>query len=295
MTPAEEVFEEGSVDARTYGGLDIVPTPPADTPPDEAVLEWTPSPRLTCGDPDWFTDPAIVAAARQVLGRIDLDPASEAAANEVIQADEFYDTGTNGLLQAWHGRIFLNPPGGKDGAGQALVPQFWNELVRAWTRGDVTEAIWVGYSLEQLQTLQNSSTTGMTPLDFPFCIPSRRIPFVENPERKARREAAGKKKSGPTHANYIVYLGDALGRERFYEVFESIGAVNRDAIHHAVMTEKDPSTCVWKEDPDSDSWDGACGNKWSFINDGPKENGVKFCQYCGKHVVAFPYVEEPAA
>jgi hypothetical protein len=132
-------------------------------------------------------------------------------------------------VQEWFGRVFLNPPGGKDDAGQALVPQFWNKLVREWTNGNVHEAIWIGYSLEQLQTLQNSSTTGMTPMDFPFCIPSSRIPFVENPARKAKREAEGKKKSGPTHANYIVYLGDALGRERFYEVFERIGACNRDA------------------------------------------------------------------
>ena len=46
-------------------------------------------------------------------------------------------------------------------------------------------------------------------------------------------------------------------------------------------------TCEWK--PDSDhSWEGQCGTKWQFFDDGPTENGMKFCPGCGKPVLSSP-------
>lgn len=42
--------------------------------------------------------------------------------------------------------------------------------------------------------------------------------------------------------------------------------------------------CEWYEDEDG-VWDTACGAMWEFINDGPKENNMKFCHNCGKKVV----------
>lgn len=43
--------------------------------------------------------------------------------------------------------------------------------------------------------------------------------------------------------------------------------------------------CEWTHDEPQYSWDSACGEKWSFIEGGPKENFVRFCQGCGKPVV----------
>ena len=46
--------------------------------------------------------------------------------------------------------------------------------------------------------------------------------------------------------------------------------------------------CVWTQDSDfemGDTYDSGCGEKWSFIEGGPKENNVRFCQGCGKPVV----------
>lgn len=42
-------------------------------------------------------------------------------------------------------------------------------------------------------------------------------------------------------------------------------------------------TCGWTTppDPDFDVWDTGCGNAFEFNADGPKENGFKFCPYCG--------------
>lgn len=185
--------------------------------------------RHSMDSPEWYTPDLIVAPARTVMGGIDLDPASHAEANERIQAKTFYDEIMDGLTLPWHGRVFLNPPGGKDADGDPLVPQFWTMLVDEFLQRRVTEAVWVGYSLEQLQTLQNAKAR-MTPLDFSMCVPRRRIEFIENEAKKASRMAkliaAGKKpneKSQPSHANYVTYMGP--NARTFAQVFGAIGQV----------------------------------------------------------------------
>lgn len=48
------------------------------------------------------------------------------------------------------------------------------------------------------------------------------------------------------------------------------------------------STCLWVEDTDpnmSGNWHSSCGEMWSFIDGGPKENNMTFCHHCGKRVV----------
>ena len=41
--------------------------------------------------------------------------------------------------------------------------------------------------------------------------------------------------------------------------------------------------CVWTEDTwYGEVFDTDCGEKWVFETDGPKQNGMKFCCYCGK-------------
>ena len=43
-----------------------------------------------------------------------------------------------------------------------------------------------------------------------------------------------------------------------------------------------PRVCAWAlDDPDSGTWATSCGNLWLFNDEGPKENGVEFCPYCG--------------
>ena len=47
------------------------------------------------------------------MGGIDLDPASCAEANKIVQAKQFYSQRDDGLKQPWFGRIWLNPPYGR--------------------------------------------------------------------------------------------------------------------------------------------------------------------------------------
>lgn len=59
---------------------------------------------------DWYTPPPVVAAARAVMGGIDLDPASCEEANRVVRADTFWTAQDSPLGRDWFGRVWLNPP-----------------------------------------------------------------------------------------------------------------------------------------------------------------------------------------
>ena len=40
--------------------------------------------------------------------------------------------------------------------------------------------------------------------------------------------------------------------------------------------------CKWiPDDPDIGAWGTSCGRVFEFTNDGPEENGYKFCPGCG--------------
>src|SRR3990167_189333 len=62
------------------------------------------------GENEWYTPKNYIDAAKQVMGSIDLDPASSAKANEIVQANKYYSKDDNGLTQEWAGNIWLNPP-----------------------------------------------------------------------------------------------------------------------------------------------------------------------------------------
>ena len=92
---------------------------------------------------EWYTPNAVVEAAREAMGAIDLDPASCAEANEIVRAGAFYSRADNALARPWYGKVWLNPPFGRHAplfvarlsAGEIeqaclLLPQ--NSLCTAW-------------------------------------------------------------------------------------------------------------------------------------------------------------------
>ena len=149
--------------------------------------EETPAPTATesrhsMASPDWMSPKWLVELAREVLDVIELDPASDEEANGIVDAERIYTKADNGLMQPWHGTVFHNPPGG-------LVAEFWAKFLAEWFADRMTAGIWVGYSLEQLQTLQQVEPGLMTPLDLSICVPKKRIAFVENAAARAARRA----------------------------------------------------------------------------------------------------------
>lgn len=56
-------------------------------------------------------------------------------------------------------------------------------------------------------------------------------------------------------------------------------------------------TCTWVEQDDKDmpgTYASSCGEMWSFIDGGVKENRVTYCHHCGGKVVpASPREQQP--
>jgi ParB-like chromosome segregation protein Spo0J len=156
---------------------------------------------------EYYTPPQYIEAARQVMGDIDLDPASNERAQEWINAGTFYTAGDDGLSQSWHGRVWLNPPYGTD-KGQSNQGTWAQRLIEEYQAGNVTEGILLvkaalGYNwFEDLW------------IDWPVCFARERLSFI-----KADGSSDGQSKMGTA----FFYLGS--NTKRFHEVFRSFGRV----------------------------------------------------------------------
>jgi ParB family chromosome partitioning protein len=184
-----------------------------------------------------YTPPEIIAAARATLGAIDLDPASCARANEMVLATRYYTRADDGLTKPWAGRIFLNPPGGLDDEYQSRQKLWWFRLARDWAHGLVEQAIFIGFSLQILQSSQIQSS-GPIPLDFPLCVIAQRVKFLKPRGRRTRALVVGRQ---PPHASCVVFLPPRAARERslrigiFEERFGAMGRVINTTAPVAVM------------------------------------------------------------
>ncbi|MFA6242681.1 MAG: hypothetical protein WC655_17210 [Candidatus Hydrogenedentales bacterium] len=47
----------------------------------------------------------------------------------------------------------------------------------------------------------------------------------------------------------------------------------------------DPPHCFWtRADDDTDMWETRCKQAFQFNDGTPKQNGFKFCPYCGRKI-----------
>ncbi len=131
-----------------------------------------------------YTPSHIVEMVREVLGSIDLDPATSLQANKTVRAERYWtlEDGPEATFEtAWEGNVFLNPPGGQKmvllGTGYTSNPSlFGGKMMHAWDQEKTMRAgIFLGFTLEVLQSSQCVEKYPM--LRFPICVPSRRIQF----------------------------------------------------------------------------------------------------------------------
>jgi hypothetical protein len=130
--------------------------------------------------PEHYSPERLVTIIRKILGgSVDFDPASNKYANQVIQAQKYYsllDRGENSLELDWPktGTMVENSPGEKTGK---LVKSFWEKTVESTTDTDL-RAVWIGFSLNQLSTLQKTNALfNRSPLSYASCILSNRLCF----------------------------------------------------------------------------------------------------------------------
>lgn len=183
-----------------------------------------------------YTPAQFVSAARKAMGGwIDLDPASCELANRTVEATAIYtapividgkEEWPGGFVQEWRGRVFLNPPGGRcdergrrvEKGGQSSAKAWWFKLAREFRDGRVTQAVFLGFSLELLQVTQTKPPDGLPPCAaFPLCVPARRIAYMTPKNRELFRGAS------PPHASFFAYLGPSA--EAFRDAFRHFGVV----------------------------------------------------------------------
>jgi hypothetical protein len=129
-----------------------------------------------------YTPPEVVEAAREVLGKIELDPFSCELANEIVGAEMIYTLEDDGFAQDWYGRVFCNPPGGvlkekaelAHGKTRSSSAVAWAKLLEEYEADRVHSAIFIGFNLEVMRMTQLASRSV---LDFPFCVPRDRLHF----------------------------------------------------------------------------------------------------------------------
>ena len=155
----------------------------------------------TEGD-DWCTPIEYVDAVREVLGTIDLDPATNEYGQSIIGASKFYTKQDDGLAHEWHGRVFLNPP-----YSVPMIDKFVSKLLAEYMTGNVTEAIVLTNNSTETQWFQ-----GLLSVCQVVCFPSRRLKFWKN----------GNEVFATRQGQAFFYFGAS---EKFAKVFAAFGTV----------------------------------------------------------------------
>lgn len=163
---------------------------------------------------EWYSPADLVRSARFVLGgEIDLDPATDAYGQRTIRAAAMMNRRTNGLEHPWFAkRVYVNPPGREQGA----AARWWAKAIAEHRAHRAGSIFFVCFSLNLLQTAQN--TTGVHPLAWPMCIPSKRLGYKK----------PGRKISQPPHPSALVLITRSdRAVSRFYDMFSGWGYVHR--------------------------------------------------------------------
>jgi ParB family chromosome partitioning protein len=164
---------------------------------------------------EWYTQAPYIAAVKEVLGGIDLDPASCLEANETVQATNYFCKEEDGLALHWFGRVFLNPPYSMEGVARGMEPgrvkkavitQWIEKLIQEYEGGYVKEAI--------LLTKADVKQLWFQLLwDYPICIVRSRILF-NRPGLPPEKHQFG---------TAFVYFGK--DQDKFLEVFSQFGPI----------------------------------------------------------------------
>lgn len=154
------------------------------------------------GENEWYTPPEYIEAARDVMGSIDLDPASCDTAQVNVKAKRFFTAEDDGLSKKWTGNVWLNPPYSKDWIGQfaAKVVSESGRFAQAVVLvNNATDTAW----FHELASVASA-----------VCFLRGRVKFLDR---------TGKPANTPVQGKAVLYVGPNV--ESFRKRFSSFGFV----------------------------------------------------------------------
>lgn len=170
--------------------------------------------RSTGKSHQWYTPDYLVKSIYNVLGSIDLDPASDEEANKRIGAKRIFTVEDTGLEQDWKAEtVYLNYPGGRTN-NKSNAELWFAKAEEELHKGHCKIILWAGFSIDQLAIVPGIKY-------YPMCIFRRRIQWLGNGTQ-------------PTHQNYYSLLFDEYTYVEEYilafeQEFKQYGSVGRFA------------------------------------------------------------------
>lgn len=155
------------------------------------------------GENEWYTPAEYIEAAREAMGGIDLDPASSAKAQEAVKAAEFFTIQRDGLSQAWHGRVWMNPP-----YAQPLISNFIEKLITETSEGRVEQAIVLTHNSTDTIWFHRLEEVAAR-----ICFTRGRVAFIDPQGDRC----------APTQGQAFFYLGE--NEAAFTSVFSRYGFI----------------------------------------------------------------------
>lgn len=147
--------------------------------------------------PEHYTPREIIDAAIECMDAIDLDPCSNSHDDPNVPAALHYTKEDDGLVRSWHGRVYMNPPYGRE------IMTWVQKLCGEYEAGHTTEAI-------ALVPARTDTQWWQLLRDYPVCFIQGRLKF------------GGLEDSAP-FPSAVFYLGNNI--DRFYYAFVNLGDV----------------------------------------------------------------------
>jgi phage N-6-adenine-methyltransferase len=156
------------------------------------------------GNNEWYTPAEYIEAAREVLGGIDLDPASSDIANQTVQATHYFTAEVDGLAHEWSGRVWMNPPYSSD-----LIGQFISKLIQHYDEGKIEAAIVLVNNATETKWFQELAQNA-----YAICFPKGRIKYLDS---------SGTPANAPLQGQAFIYFGE--NADLFKAIFQQFGVV----------------------------------------------------------------------